>query len=549
MNGVSSTLDSARAGTPAEAQLSTFGLGGGDLLPLLLIVLTLSATSVFLGGDGSPDFRIYHFYNGYAAASGGRQGDIAAAQMQTYFFPGMDILYYWLTMALNEMPRTLRAILAIPYIVAACCVYLLAKAALPATWPARKTMALLAAGFGISGAASLPTLGTSMSDIVPGTFVLLGLCAYLHFQNSSKQDLAAGVAGLCCGIAVGLKLTCAPLFIGFAIAMTIARLLTGEQWLRGLVLFGLIGGLAVLGVCGGWWLHNYSTYGNPLFPAFNDIFKSDFAEHGRWSDDRFKPRNWLMALFYPFYWAFVPSGLAIELATRDARLALSYVCVPAIAIAGVWMHRRKSLSRSESFFYIFLPVFIAISFVLWERLLSIYRYLAVLEVLAGLTLLLALMPATRLLRRHGVNALLAVIMAWIAYTTVYPWWSRSTSTREAVHVEQLPSVAPASTVVFLDAYAMSYLAPFFSEGTRFIGANNNMIHPGGGGGLQKNVEAAIRSSTGEIWGLEFPPAFPGMADATLLYYGLERVQPCTPIQSNIEEGAILMCRLRAKGSQ
>lgn len=524
---------------------SVFALRFGDSVALLLIALVLGATSIHLGGDGSPDFRIYHFYNGYAAASGGRPQDIAAAQLQTYFFPGMDVLYYWLTTWLNEMPRTLRAVLAIPYVIAATCVYVLARAVLPQDWPWRRLISIAVALFGVCGAASLPTLGTSMSDITPGMFVLLGLCSFLYF-DPSRKDAAVLLSGLFCGVAVGLKLTSAPLFIGFAVAIAVSRWLAGDRWFRGILLFCMIGGLTIVAIGGAWWWRNYTLYGNPLFPAFNDIFKSDLVEWGRWSDDRFKPRNGLMALFYPFYWAFVPSGLAIELATRDARMALAYICVPVIAAVGLFRRSRKANSRLDLIFYIFLPIFYAVSFVLWERLLSIYRYLAVLESLSGLLLLLALLPAVKALKRHGLNVLLLLIMCLVSITAVYPWWSRSSPAKEAVAIGPLPSLPPASTVVFLDAYAMSYLVPFFPADTRFIGANNNIVHPGDRGMLQRRVETAIRSAPGTIWGLEFPPAFPGMADATLLHYGLTRVQPCSQLRSNIEDGILLMCELRPK---
>src|SRR5271166_4994849 len=71
-----------------------------------------------IGGDGTPDFRGYHFYNGFAAVSGGRPGDIAAAQLQTYFFPALDAAYYLAFRGLDAHPRLLRALLGLPYAVA-----------------------------------------------------------------------------------------------------------------------------------------------------------------------------------------------------------------------------------------------------------------------------------------------------------------------------------------------------------------------------------------------------------------------------------------------
>lgn len=517
--------------------------GREDFGVVLVIVLLMIAASIWLGGDGSPDFRIYHFYNGYAAVLGGRPQDIAAAQMQTYFFPGLDVPYYWLTTVLNNSPRVLLAVLSLPYSVAGICIYGLTKAALPANWPGRRALALAASLFGLAGSASLPTLGTSMSDIVPGSFVLLALCVYVHLQDRDKPDGAVLFAGLLCGIAVGFKLTEAPFFIGFLAAIFGHEYVRGGKPLQRVVLFGLAGGAAVLLICGAWWWRNYALFGNPLFPAFNDIFKSDFVAWGRWSDDRFKPRDLGMALFYPFYWAFTPSQLAIELNTRDARMAAVYICTLFLLVFALRTNARRALTQRADFYYVFFPTFTAIAFVFWERLLSIYRYLAVIEALSGLIVLLALMPAMRLLSRHGVNAVAVTIMAIIAGTTAYPWWSRSIEAPAAVQVTGLPTVGPQAMVVFLDAYAMSYLAPSMPADTRFIGANNNIVHLGDKGRLHNEVETAIRSHKGELWGLEYPPAFAGMADTTLQYYNLDRAYPCNEIKSNIEEGLIRMCRL------
>ena len=55
-------------------------------------VLFFGLFSCYKGGDGTPDFLFYHRYNGYAAVTGGRPQDIAAAGMQGYLYPGLDAL-------------------------------------------------------------------------------------------------------------------------------------------------------------------------------------------------------------------------------------------------------------------------------------------------------------------------------------------------------------------------------------------------------------------------------------------------------------------------
>jgi hypothetical protein len=98
-------------------------------------------------------------------------------------------------------------------------------------------------------------------------------------------------------------------------------------------------------------------------------------------------------------------------------------------------------------------------------------------------------------------------------------------------------------ILMLDPYAMSYLVPFFPPSVRVVGANTNLIHPGSLGRLEERTEAAINGHIGPFWGLENPKDFPGRADATLKYYGLERTGDCTAIKTNIDPPITIACRI------
>lgn len=55
---------------------------------------------------------------------------------------------------------------------------------------------------------------------------------------------------------------------------------------------------------------------------------------------------------------------------------------------------------------------------------------------------------------------------------------------------------------------MAYLANLLPPAVRFIGANNNLIKPGGDGLLARQAEAAIRLHAGSLYGLEDPANHP-----------------------------------------
>lgn len=498
-----------------------------------------------IGGDGTPDFRAYHLYNGYTLAQGGRPQDIAAAQLQTFFFPGLDLLYWALFRALDAHPALLRLLLGLPYAAAATAVFAIGLRMMPPEWPLRRPLAAGAALFGTTGAAGFATIGTTMSEIVPGLPVLAALCLWRpdgEGMDGRSRTLRVLGAGVLCGISVGLKLTALPLFVG----MLAAILLCGcPDWRRAATeaaLFLGAGLITTFAIAGWWWARNYAELGNPIFPAFNDLFRSDLVEPGRWSDDRFKPRNWAMALLYPAYWAFRVTHWAIELPMRDPRSLIALLSAIAVLLAIPWSGRGRPAAphaRSAAF----VAVFFLTTYLLWEIQFSIYRYLAVPETLTGALALAAAALWVRPRLRLAASAALILVALLAVRVTVYPWWDRSLPSTRVLEVA-LPAIPPDAMVVFLDPYAFSYTVPFMPRPVRVIGANTNLVHPGAPGRLAGMIETAIRGHDGPFWGMENPQDFPGIADATLAHYGLSRAEGCVPLRTNVEIPRIIICPLQ-----
>lgn len=178
-------------------------------------VLFFGLFSCRMGGDGSPDTRIYHVYNGYAAVTGGRPQDIAAAGMQSYFYPGLDAIYHRLIWAMNDHPVRLEFLLGLPYALAAWLVFFIGCETLPRDWPGRQVLASVFALFGLTGAAGFAAIGTAMSEVVPGLPMLAGLALWVRYRKNLTYLAAAGALA---GLSVGLKLTELPLFVGFLVA-------------------------------------------------------------------------------------------------------------------------------------------------------------------------------------------------------------------------------------------------------------------------------------------------------------------------------------------
>ena len=77
------------------------------------------------------------------------------------------------------------------------------------------------------------------------------------------------------------------------------------------------------------------------------------------------------------------------------------------------------------------------------------------------------------------------------------------------------------------------------------GVNNNLVRPGDPGKLPAKIEATVRDHQGPFWGIENPEYYPGVADVSLVRYGLVRSDDCTPLVTNMEDKQrVKICRLR-----
>ena len=145
-----------------------------------LFVIGAFTYSSWLGSDVNWDLLNYHLYSGETALSWRAATDIAAAQRETYFFPGLDILFAGLRHAFWHEPYLLAGMMAIPEGIACYFVWRICLVCLPDTALYRPLVATVAVLFGATGAASLPTIGTTMSEMLPVCFFLAAITMILE---------------------------------------------------------------------------------------------------------------------------------------------------------------------------------------------------------------------------------------------------------------------------------------------------------------------------------------------------------------------------------
>ncbi len=512
------------AGRGARAR-SAFAAGA---IPLLLGAAML-LLSVRLGPDASWDLRNYHLYDAFAALGKLPFHDLVPAQQQSFNPPLPDLPSLWLRFRLNRWPTLLDALLALPSAVAVMLAWAIGLRLVPARRGADRLALLLAVLFGATGAAGLPTTGTSMSEMPAGCFALAGLLLLLDALDGRPAPRRLLTAGGLFGVAAALKLTLATLGLSALAALALCG--AGGPCRRSARMALLGAGMAtgLVTVAGPWWWHMAALTGNPLFPYFNQLFRSPLLPPVAIADTRFLPHSLGQALAYPFVWGFTRHHVVAELTLRDPRLALALLA-GLVCTLPPW----RALDRRGAC----LLVFCGIGFVLWEAQFSILRYLAPIELLSGLPVLLAL---RRLACPVRVPALLAAVLLACAAVTIYPDWGRASPADTAASV--LPPPLPADAMVLLlTGDPMAYVAAYAAPSVRFVGIENNLIHPGDGSLLEQRIEQAVRGHRGPLYGLEVPDAG-GPADAALRHYGLRRRLHCAAVRTNLEQDGLRICAL------
>ncbi|MFM0000759.1 hypothetical protein PQR57_07015 [Paraburkholderia dipogonis] len=389
--------------------------------------------SLFLGQDRNWDGFNYHQYNGFAFLNDKLHTDFAAAGMQTYFNPMLDVFYYALNRA---FPAPLAgfimgALHGLNFVL----LLSIIRRTLPELAPedANRTPLLLAAA-GILTANFLSGLGNSMGDDTTTLFVLASLLLILHLWDRLTAWSAATAAalvggGLIVGLGMGLKLTNAP----FALALCAGLLLLPAgpfARVRAAFLFG-VGALAGLLAASGYWMAvMWHTFGNPFFPQFSSIFPNPLTPPGGVADQSWLPKSALEYVLWPFIFALDSK--------RVGQARLHQIIWPIVYVL-FWMLaatrfaelvRRRVPSRRLNLRAVYVITFVALGYFLWMIVFSIYRYVVPIETLTPLVaylLLNRLLPY--LTARRAAAWLLSVTTLAVVAGGVETWghehWARA----------------------------------------------------------------------------------------------------------------------------
>lgn len=489
-------------------------------LPICLLLGAIG--SVLMKQDASWDLQNYHLYNAWALLHGRLAVDLAPAGFQGYFNPLLDLPYYLLgTGPLAHWPRLVAASQGLWY---GGMVFMLLRIATRLADLQGRTFGagdLFAVLTGATGTMAVSQIGMSSNEmplamlVLSAVCLLLPLCAEDPIARPGRRVL---LAGLLCGLAAGLK----PTAIVYPPALMCA-LLAACFGRRGAWRLGLLFGAAALGgflAAYGWWgWRLWSLTGNPVFPMFNQFFRSDWLPAASGTDPRFLPRSAGQWLFYPCYWVRENQWLVTETKFADPRYALAMVALVVLAALG-WFRRKRPEVGARA--VRMLAVFVALAYVAWLRLFSILRYAIPVEALTGLLLLLAVQGLLVAVRKSGSpKAWLAWCMAGLFLVSAgcsrYPsWWHVKYG--DTVFEVRVPAVAPGSMVLLI-GQPLAYIIPFIgdAQSSQFIGLTS-FNQDAGDHRLNSLVRERLQTHQGDIYAL-----FDGDAPAAL-----KALQPWLP---------------------
>lgn len=518
------------------------------ILFLAAVALAVGALSLALGQDANWDLRNYHWYNAYAFWTGRWAIDVAPSQVPAFYNPTLDLPFYWLAEALPA--RWVGFIMGVVNGLNAVPLYGIAWAVLPLSDRRRRALAAgTLAVVGLVGGGHVGLIGTTFYDNVISLFVLGSAWVVVAnadavFRGPAPRAFALlAFAGLLVGSGVGLKQPTVVFAVGLCFAFLLVE---GGFWRRMFQSFffgiGVLAGMAVFS--GHWMWFLWTEFQNPLFPYFNDVFRSPMGTLATYRDDKWLPESLGEALAFPFLWTADPKQVG-EIAFRDLRVPVAYLVLIATPI--LWLAARaRGAARPVPAAVRYLLIAMALSYLVWLKLFAIYRYLIPLEMLAPVAIVAAIAIWPIPVRARAVTA--AALLALVTVTAQPGNWNRIAWTDRFVEIQAPPLANPDDTLILMTGYApTSFLVHGFPPQVPFLRLQSYLIHPDHGDvGLNRKMADRIATHDGdmflllahwEVWTI----------DNVLPHYGLTAdATACAPVTSNLDE-PMMLCPVRRLG--
>ena len=443
-------------------------------IKLFLFLMIISGfLGIFLVQAPNYDLYFYHYYNGWALFNNRINIDIQPNWYSSYFNPILDGINYFLMDKLNRYPNIFLFISNLKFGLFLFLTYLIANL----TFADNKTK-----NVGIITTLILTALSPililimrfDLIDMQLANFVLISLYFYLRFifENDSKsRTLGLFISALTLGMGIGLKYT-----IGvFSVPMLISCLIYYKQIPKTLktfiiLFFGILVGFLA---ADGWWMFVlWQKFGNPLFPYFNNIFHSKYADNTNAIADGFahiKPHSFFDWILMPLKNTYTNSYLGIETKFFEPKMPIIFFSIIIIFLSDTFKNLKKQIkANTNSKIINIMIIYVVLAYYINSAILGNLRYVAALIPLVSIIITeLAISYKIKIKSKIIYPALLLILIlncTLIRFSHSDILWQNKS---EILTIEKA-NIQDDSTVLLAGART-SFIVPFQNQKAKYIG--------------------------------------------------------------------------------
>jgi hypothetical protein len=430
--------------------------------------------SVFMGTSRDWDFLHYHFYDGYALLHHRLNIDFAPAGLWSFFNPLLDAFNAFIILNIQNTFWILflfGAICGLGFFVFYQILCLIFENVDSPAYS--KNLLILYTFFtGITAPSAFSQVGATQNDFQTTSFILLGIyCALRGLIHPKNTSLFLLFAGLCTGVAIGLKLTNGTYLIGLGVAIFLSAPKNKKIPFSALIFSGFMVGLLA---SNGWWMWIlYEKFKSPFFPFYNAIFQSPDYPFLNYKDVLFSIHHWQEIFLRPFQYATL-NRWASEQTMSDPRLMIALLLSIFLAVRfflkffnpSFKSFKTKGLSDQNKKIMFFLFSYLWASYLIWVIQFGIYRYAIPIELIASTFIFFTL--GQHLFTTKNQRILTALIFFLIYWTTTVMIPVRPPfMPKDYIVVESPRTPLPKDSLIVMTSVKQSFVAPFFPSNVTY----------------------------------------------------------------------------------
>ena len=449
-----------------------------NLLWLIIYFIFVGLISIiFIGQDMNFDLQNYHFYNPYMLLNGRLEYDFIPCGLNTFLNALFDIPFFVAVYYMNIPPIWIGFIIGGIHGINIWLIHNIVYFSLKnITYSYRQILSVLTALTSIFGAGYFSEIGGTMGDDTISLFVLSSLLILSYSFSKSKilgwQSIT--LSGFIMGLGAGLKLTACVYSIGLVVAILfVGNNIKQKIWNSLCLISGILAGFLV--TASYWMIELWKSYSSPLFPMFNKIFQSPYANLDNFKDKYFHTQDIWETLFFPFFMIdYNHSYSALDSHFRDIKLAIAYLFIVVFIVNLLTKYIRSknkllSFSLADLEFISILVPFFIVSYILWQQIFCIYRYIIPLELLTP-SLVVILLNYFSLSQKSLLWNCLALFTLMIVTVRPCDWGRLEHFESSYFGIDSHSLVKYDKSIIVVWGQQVSYVIPYFPIKTRFVNA-------------------------------------------------------------------------------